>query len=208
MKSISLTLAAAALALTGMATAHAQDYAAPGFYGAIGYYDVSPKNHNGVLAGAFQSDINSDAEPTLTLGYRFKQGWGVEAWLPLAKFKHDVSLDGAKSASIKHMPILLTVQHHFLPDQPWQPFAGLGYGWVSITGERTTGPIAGTSLNVKDDSGIVGQLGLDYFATPNVFVRVDAKYFKWTSDVELNGAGIGSVKVDPWIYGVSVGYKF
>ena len=69
-------------------------------------------------------------------------------------------------------------------------------------------PIAGTNLNVKDSDGFVGQLGLDYFATPNLFIRADAKYFNWSSNVDLNGAGIGKVKVDPWIYGVSVGYRF
>lgn len=208
MKLTRLALIPAVLFATGIGVAHAQSYSDPGFYGALGYYDVSPKSNNGVLAGAFNSSINSDAEPTLTLGYRFQQGWGVEAWLPITKFEHDVSLDGAKSASIKHMPILLTVQYHFLSGDAWQPFVGLGYGWVSISGERTTGPIAGTNLNVKDASGFVGQFGLDYFATSNIFLRVDAKYFDWESDVSLNGAGIGQVKVNPWIYGVSVGYRF
>jgi len=61
---------------------------------------------------------------------------------------------------------------------------------------------------VKDGSGFVGQLGLDFHATPNVFVRADAKYFDWSSDVRLNGAGIGKANVDPWIYGISVGYSF
>lgn len=208
MKAVPLTILATVITLAGMASAHAQDYSTPGFYGAIGYNNVSPKSNNGVLAGAFNSSISDDWEPTLTFGYRFRLGWGVEAWLPITKFQHDVSLDGARSASIKHMPILLTGQYHFLTNQPWQPFVGLGYGWVSISGEQTTGPIAGTTLNVKDASGFVGQLGLDYFATSNIFVRVDAKYFDWKSDVSLNGAAIGQVKVNPWIYGVSVGYKF
>ena len=199
---------ASAIAVSAVAPLHASDFDTPGFYGALGLYDVSPKSHNGVLAGAFQSSINSDAEPTLTLGYRFPQNWSVEAWLPIVKFEHDVKLDGAKSATIKHMPITLTGQYHFFADQQWQPFVGVGYGWVDVSDERTTGPIAGTNLNVKSDSGFVGQLGLDYFATKNLFIRADAKYFDWQSDVSLNGAGIGRVKVDPWIYGVSIGYKF
>lgn len=211
MKHVPLALCAVALCVAGIASAQAQsaqDFSAPGFYGALGYTEVHPKSNNGILAGAFNSSINSDAEPTLTLGYRFQQGWGVEAWLPITKFEHDVSLDGAKSASIKHMPILLTAQYHFLEHSAWQPFVGLGYGWVSISDEQTTGPIAGTALNVKDSSGFVAQLGLDYFATQNVFLRADVKYFDWKSDVQLNGARIGQVKVNPWIYGVSIGYKF
>lgn len=211
MKPLSLTLMAGALLLAGVATAQAQsaqDYASPGFYAALGYGSVDPKSNNGVLAGTFHSSINSDAEPTLTLGYRFDGGWGAEAWFPVTKFQHDVSLDGARSASIKHMPVLLTGQYHFLGDQAWQPFVGLGYGWVNVSGERTTGPIAGTSLRVGNASGFVAQAGLDYFATPNVFLRADVKYFDWRSNVALNGAGIGRVTVNPLIYGVSIGYKF
>lgn len=208
MQASTLTSIGCALAIALSGSAQAQDYSAPGFYGAIGYNDVAPKSNNGVLAGAFNASISDDWEPTLTFGYRFPQNWSAEVWLPIMKFQHDVKLDGAQSATIKHMPLLLTGQYHFLADQAWQPFVGLGYGWVSVSDERTTGPIAGTSLRVKDSSGFVAQLGLDYYATPNLFARADAKYFDWSSDVNLNGAGIGTVKVDPWIYGISVGYKF
>lgn len=207
MKVLSVTSLAAVLLAASAGVASAQS-AGPGFYGAIGYHNVNPKSGNGTLAGAFASDINSDSEPTLTLGYNFDQNWGVEAWLPLTKFKHDVSLNGAKSASIKHMPYLFTAQYHFLPDSSVRPFIGAGYGFVNISGERTTGPIAGTSLNVKSGDGFVGQFGVDFFATDNVFIRADARYFDWKSKVELNGAGIGEVKVNPWIYGLSVGYRF
>lgn len=208
MKALSLTLLAGALLAATAGTATAQSATGPGFYGAIGYHNVSPKSGNGTLAGVFSSDINSDAEPTLTLGYQFDSNWSAEAWLPLTKFKHDVSLDGTKSASIKHMPYLFTAQYHFLPGSTVQPFVGAGYGFVNISGERTTGPLTGTSLNVKSGDGFVGQFGVDFYASENVFVRADARYFDWKSKVELNGAGIGEVKVNPWIYGVSVGYRF
>lgn len=150
MKALPLTLTACALALAGVGTAMAQDYSSPGFYGTLGYNDVAPKSNNGILAGAFHSSIGDDAEPALTLGYRFPQNWSVEAWFPIVKFQHDVKLEGMQSATVKHMPVLVTGQYHFLADQAWQPFVGLGYGWVSVSDERTTGPIAGTSLDVKD----------------------------------------------------------
>lgn len=208
MNKITLALSAGVLAAAGMSSALAQSYSDPGFYGAIGYYDVSPKSDNGVLAGAFNSTVGSDAEPTLTLGYKYNGNWSAEAWLPLMKFKHDVSLNGAKSATIEHRPILLAAQYHFLPDRAVQPFIGAGYGWVNVSDERTTGPIAGTNLNVQSGNGFVGQVGVDYYATSNVFIRADARYFDWTSKVQLNGAGIGDVNVNPWIYGVSIGYRF
>jgi outer membrane protein len=203
-----LTLLAGAVLASAVVSAQAQDAARPGFYAAIGVHSVNPKSGNGTLAGAFKTDINSDTEPSLTLGLRVDEHWSAEAFLPLTKFKHDVRLNGAKSASIKHMPFLLTAQYHFLPESRVQPFIGAGYGWVSVSGERTTGPIAGTRLNVKNGDGFVGQFGVDYMAGRHLFVRGDVRYFDWKSKVDLNGAGIGQVKVNPWIYGVSVGYRF
>lgn len=208
MKTLALPLAFGTLFAAAALPVHAGDGSGPGFYGALGYASVQPKSGNGTLAGAFKADIDNDAEPVLTLGYRFDGNWSAEAWLPLTKFKHDVRLDGARSARIKHMPLLLTAQYRFLPGNSVQPFVGAGYGWVDVTGERTTGPIAGTHLDVKRNDGITAQLGVDFFATDNLFVRAEARYFDWTSKVTLNGADIGKVKVDPWIYGVSIGYAF
>lgn len=208
MKTLSLRIACAALMAAGLGTAHAQDAGTPGFYGAIGYYSVNPQSHTGTLAGTFKSSIGKDSEPTLTLGYRFDSRWSAEAWLPISRFTHDVRLDGAKSATVKHMPYLLTAQFHFLPDQAIEPFVGVGYGWVNVSGEHTTGPLTGTRLNVRNSHGFTAQLGVDFHATSNVFIRADARYFDWKSDVNLNGAGIGQVKVNPWIYGLDVGYRF
>jgi outer membrane protein len=157
MKTLPMTLLAGALLATAGAV-QAQNASGPGFYRAIGYYSVNPKSDNGTLAGVFRSDINNDSEPTLTLGYHLDRNWGAEAWLPLTKFKHDVSLDGARSASIKHMPYLFTAQYYFLPDSSVRPFVG-------------------TSFDVKGGDGFVGQFGVDFYATDSVFVRADGRYF-------------------------------
>lgn len=208
MNKLALILAAGTLSAAAIPAVHAQSYGDAGFYAALGYYDVAPKNNNGILAGAFKSDIDSNAQPTVTLGYKFNPNWSAEAWLPLTRFEHDVKLDGTQSATIEHRPMLFTAQYHFMPDSAFQPFLGAGYGWVNVSDERTTGPIVGTNLNVGSGDGFVGQFGVDFFASSNVFIRADARYFNWKSDVKLNGAGIGEVEVNPWIYGVSVGYRF
>jgi outer membrane protein len=208
MKSLPLILASGVLLAASSLPAHAANGDRPGFYGAIGYSSLQPKSGNGTLAGAFRTDIGNDSEPTLTLGYRFTGNWSAELWLPVSKFKHTVKLDGMTSASIKHMPYLLTAQYHFMAGSRFQPFVGLGYGWVNVNGERTEGPIAGTSLDVKKGDGVTAQIGADMFASDNVFVRADVRYFDWKSNVSLNGAGIGQVKVNPYIYSLSVGYQF
>jgi len=208
MKTIPLILSGGILLAAASLPAQAQKVDQSGFYGAIGYDSVQPQSGNGTLAGTFKTDINNDAEPTLTLGYRFNGSWSAEAWLPITKFKHEVRLAGMPSADIKHMPFLVTAQYHFMAGSRVQPFVGLGYGWVSVSDEQTKGPIAGTNLGVGNGNGVTAQLGVDLFATDNLFVRADARYFDWKSKVSLNGADIGQVKVNPWILGVGIGYQF
>lgn len=179
-----------------------------GFYGVIGYYYVNFKSGNGMLVGVFCSDINSDFEFILILGYNFDSNWSVEVWLLLIKFKYDVSLDGVKLVSIKYMLYLFMVQYYFLFDSVFCLFIGVGYGFVNVSGECIIGLIIGILFNVKSGDGFVGQFGVDYYVIDNVFICVDVCYFDWKSKVEFNGVGIGEVKVNLWIYGVSVGYCF
>lgn len=143
----------------------------------------------------------------MTLVSKFDGNCAAEAWFTLTKFKHEVDLNGARSASIRHAPLLLTAQYHSLPNSTVQPFIGANYGWVAVSGERTTGPIAGTIVDFKNAEGFVGQLRLDCCATPNI-IRADARYFDRKSKVELNGARIGQASIAPWIYRARVGYRF
>lgn len=61
MNKLALALAIGTLTTAGLSSVHAQSVTDPGFCGAMGYYDVAPKSNNGVLAGVFKSDIDSDA---------------------------------------------------------------------------------------------------------------------------------------------------
>lgn len=214
MKFIYLVMTAGVLTMAVGTAARAQDmqdYAEPGFYGAVGYGNVSPKSSTGTLLGVFNSSVNNDAEPTLTLGYRFPQGLGLEVWTPINRFQHDLSLGGTRAASFEDRPLLLTVQYHFLQDGAVQPFVGLGYGRVKVSDEHIVGPngpVSGGDLDIENNDGLVGQVGVDVFVTPRLFVRADARYFQWKSDVSVEGVGIGQLEVNPWIYGISLGFGF
>jgi len=37
---------------------------------------------------------------------------------------------------------------------------------------------------------------------------VDARWMGISPDVKVNGAKVGSVDIDPFVYGVAVGYRF
>lgn len=201
---LALATAAVLAAVAGTASAADND---GGFYGTIGWHQMNPKSDNGTIAG-FRTDVNSDSRPDLTLGYNFDQNWGAQVWMPLGKFENRLRQNGATVADVKVAPVLVTGQYHFLPGSTVNPYVGLGYGWMATTGERGTGAWTGNTVNVKNASGFVAQGGVDFKVADHVFVRADASYLNAAAKVDMNGAGAGKLKLDPWIYGVSVGYQF
>jgi outer membrane protein len=40
------------------------------------------------------------------------------------------------------------------------------------------------------------------------FINVDARWFDIDTDAELNGANLGTVEIDPYAFGVSIGRRF
>lgn len=194
-----------ALLLAGLAagTANAQSFSAT-----IGYENVKPKGDNGTLAGA-KANVDSDWSATGSLAYGFNDNWSAELWTGLTKYEHTVSLDGLGDvATVKHRPTTLSVAYHFLPQAKFNPFVGVGYGWVDVSGEQGIGALSGTTVRAGNSNGVAFSLGADVALNDNVFLRGSARRLKFDSDVTVNGAAVGTANVNPWVYGLSVGYRF
>jgi outer membrane protein len=43
---------------------------------------------------------------------------------------------------------------------------------------------------------------------PNWFMNADFRYIDISSDAKLNGVGIGTVDINPWVIGLTVGTRF
>jgi outer membrane protein len=95
-----------------------------------------------------------------------------------------------------------------MKDSKFRPFLGVGYGWVNVSDEKSTGALAGTVLRADNSSGLTANLGADYYFNDNFFVRGDVRYLNFDSDVTVDGAAVGTANVDPLIYGISAGVAF
>jgi outer membrane protein len=40
------------------------------------------------------------------------------------------------------------------------------------------------------------------------FGNADVRYMKIESDIEVAGVDVGTVDINPWLFGVSIGYRF
>ena len=172
---------------------------------------VDPKSDNLTLGGALgvqEVQVETGTSLTFEATYMFAERWGVEllaAW----PFSHDVDADltGGGSTTltdIKHLPPTLSLQYHFNPDGTFRPYIGAGLNYTMIFDE---GSVAGQNLDLDNSFGLAGQLGLDIGVSDNVFVNLGVRYIDIDSDASLNGADIGTVEIDPFVYQAQIGWR-
>lgn len=174
----------------------------------LGLHAVDPKSDNGTLAGgALKTKVDSSVRPSVSLEYRITPNLGVEV-LGALPFEHEVRLNGGKAASVKHLPPTLSLQWHFLPDGRIDPFVGLGANYTRFFSIDERGPLAGTRLQLEDSWGVAAHAGVAFALQERWSLTLDARWMRIRTDAKVDGAKVGTVTVDPLVYGVAVGYRF
>lgn len=198
-KTVLCTIAAIGLSVANSATAFE-----PGDWliRAGGSY-VSPVSDNHDVVS-----VESASSFTFNFTYMMTDIWGLEL-LAAYPFEHDIELhDGTKVGSTRHLPPTLTIQYHFRPTEALQPYLGFGLNYTNFFDEETTGPLEGSDLSLGDSWGWSGQIGFDYMMNDNWLFNLDARYIAIESKAELDGASLGKVDIDPWVFAVNIGYRF
>ena len=203
MKAI-LPLALALLA--GASAAHASD--AGGWELRFGVHAVDPASDNGRLAGgALAADVDAAFSPSISLEYRINPNLGIEV-LGALPFKHDVELNGTKAATVKHLPPTVSLQWHFLPQGKVDPFVGLGLNYTRFFSIDETGPLEGTRLDLGDSWGLAAHAGVAFALQERWSLSLDLRWIDIESKARVDGVKVGTVDIDPLVYGVALGYRF
>jgi len=191
-KSLTLVAAVSALALSAPLV-----HAAPGDNIArLKVININPDVDSDVPG----LDVNDETTAEIGITHFFTSNWAID--LGISSAKQDVTLNGG-GGSAKLMPVNVLAQYHFMPEGAWRPYVGAGLNYTHISDVD----IAGGSVNLeKDRFGPVIQAGLDVPINDAWSFNADAKKV-WLS-TDASGAASGNVDIDPWIFGVGVGYKF
>lgn len=198
---------ALALALGGVAApAFAQQ--AGEWTMSFGAHQVNPKSDNGSLANnALDVEVGSNVRPTVTAEYFLRDNLGIEV-LASWPFEHDINIKGLGNVgSTKHLPPTVSLQYHF-GNGTVKPFVGAGVNFTTFFSEDTTGPLAGSDLSLGNSFGLAAHAGLDFEVSERGSIRIDARWIDIDTDVELDGADIGTVNIDPLVYGAAYVVKF
>ena len=173
----------------------------------LGAHQVNPGSNNGTLAGgAFNTDVGSNLGLTFTSEYFFADQWGIEV-LAALPFEHSVKLNGVEAATVKHLPPTFSLQYHF-KGQKVSPFIGLGLNYTTFFSIKEKGSLTGATLDLEDSWGLAAHAGLDFALNENQFVRIDIRKMDIDTKAKLNGNNIGTVNIDPLVYGAAYVWVF
>lgn len=148
--------------------------------------------------------VSNKTIPEVDISYFFTPNWAAELILTYPQ-KHDVTLSGAKIGTFKHLPPTLTMQYHFMPDAQFSPYVGAGVNYTRLSSVNLHVP--GASLE-RDSFGFALQAGVDFKLDKNWSLNLDVKKVQIRRDLKVSGTKYGTLKVDPLLVGIGVGYRF
>ncbi len=127
--------------------------------------------------------------------------WALD--LGVGTTKHDVKFFNTNSGSLRILPVNLLLQYHFAPNGGIRPYIGAGGNYTHFYDINVTGNLADVDRNVF---GPVAQVGLDIPLGKTLLLNLDVK--KIWLDTDVSGVVNGNLKLDPWVYGAGLGFRF
>ncbi len=146
--------------------------------------------------------VNNKTIPEVDISYFFSPNLAAELVLTVPQ-KQTVYTNGTALGTFKHLPPTLLLQYHFTNFHGFKPYVGAGVNYTKISSVRL-----GAAGLEKDSWGAAVQVGMDVPLTKNWSLNLDLKKVQIRSDVFLNGANQGELKLDPTLFSLGVGYRF
>ena len=188
----------AMLALLGMsASAMAGDWQVK-----VGVSALAPTGDTQLGASTVKADNELGFTPSVE--YFFNDTFSAELLLA-TPFNHDVLLDGAKAAKIKHLPPTITAKYNFKNSTRFTPYVGVG-GTAFIAWDEE-----GVAKDVKEEFGFAGQIGFNFQPADakNWGVYADVRYADLSPEVTLiDNTTKFDLEIDPIVYTIGYSYKF
>jgi outer membrane protein W/outer membrane protein OmpA-like peptidoglycan-associated protein len=205
---------AAALAAPVAANAEEGTYDPGKWLVRVGMSQINPDSTNLKINDTLAVVVDSDISPTATVEYMITPHLGTEllvAW----PFTHGIDVKTAgggvqRSGYVDVMPPTLSLNWHFNPNGMVRPYVGAGLNYTLFSGEETRldSPLANADLELEDAWGMAGQVGVD-IGERNWFFNASVRYIDMNVSTKVDTLQIDDdLTLDPWVYGIHVGYRF
>lgn len=168
---------------------------------------------SGYVNGIPGSDLSySDTvTPELDISYYFTDNLAAELILATtyAKIDGEGTIAGlGEIGRVWVLPPTLTLQYHFTNFGAFKPYVGAGATYAMFYSQDAANA---DDLDVKDTFGGALQVGFDYMVNEHWGVNFDVKklFLEPKYDVTVGGTALtGKAKLDPWLIGTGITYRF
>lgn len=169
-----------------------------------GVHNVDPKSSNDL-----EADVSSNATLSIGATWFLTQNIALDV-LGALPFKHDIkdSATGTLLATTKQLPPTVSVQYHFNPGGKFDPFIGAGVNVTLFFSEEGKGPLAASHVSASTTVGPALQLGADLALGKDWVMGLDLRWAKIGPDIKVDGTKLGTLDLDPLVYGVTIGRRF
>ncbi len=162
--------------------------------------------------------VDSATVPEVDVTYNFTKRLGLELVAAIAD--HDLNasggaLNGADLGTVSILPPTLVLQFHPFPGGLFDFYIGAGVNYTNFYDYDLSSDLAGigvTDIDFDSSFGLAGDIGLNVFFGDHFHLNGDIKYIQISTDAKIRTAdGVldtVSVDVDPWVFGLGVGWKF
>ena len=160
--------------------------------------------------------VSNTVVPEIDISYFFTKNIAIEAICCVVPAK--INAKGAVAAlgnvgEVVAFPPTITLQYHVTNLGAFKPYVGVGLNYTHFFKNGNGTNFA--NLTIDDSWGIAGQIGFDYMIDKHWAFNVDVKkiYMQPNAQVNLVTASgnvplVAKTKIDPWLFGVGIGYKF
>jgi len=173
---------------------------------------VPADKSDAALGGALPKDgvdVSNKWAPDIDFEYAVMPHVGVELLLTIPQ-RHTVVAHttggDVNLGTVQHLPPTLTAKYYILTNAV-RLYVGAGLNFTWFTEDDLA--LGATKLTIKRTSlGLALQAGVDVSLTDRMSLSFDAKKADISTNVYAGGTKVTTVSVDPYIYGVGVGYRF
>lgn len=148
--------------------------------------------------------VNNRTIPQIDLSYFFSPNLVAELSLTTPQ-KQTVYSEGVAIGNFRHLPATLLLQYHFTGLPGYRPYVGAGFNYTDISKVNILS--GGATLDSHSWGGAL-QAGVDIPIDKNWSINLDLKKIYLQSDVYAGGNNAGTLKLNPLMAGIGLGYRF
>lgn len=158
------------------------------------------------------TELSNTGMPEIDFTYFVTDNIAFE--LIAATTHHEVSAKSTAAGNVDLgdvwlLPPTLLAQYHFFPKERFSPYIGAGINYTIFYAVDEAKNSIATDVDYENSVGWALQIGVDYRLTDSWYINADVKRLFLDTDVNINNGGVkADVDVDPWIFGMGIGYKF